>query len=70
MRKLTEALTNIVVEGYMENPEVRKRVDDVISEHAPDDIKRMGVIRKVQWILEELKGAEFVRAHLAKQKEG
>ena len=59
MGLLTRELTNFLVKRYYEEDSVKRRVDIIIRDLVPDDVKEKGLEDSVSWALRNLNPTEL-----------
>ena len=66
-RKLTRHLTDILIHGYETSTETRERMDGLLDEYVPDEIRSQGLRKSVSWFLTNSNATDLVREHLRKR---
>lgn len=59
MGLLTKELTNFLVKRYYEEDSVKRRVDIIVRDLVPDDVKEGGLEDSVLWSLRNLNSTEL-----------
>lgn len=59
MGLLTKELTNFLVKRYYEEDSVKRRIDVIVRDLVPDDVKEEGLEGSVSWALRNLNPTEL-----------
>ena len=59
MGLLTKELTNFLIKRYYEEDSVKRRIDIIVRDLVPDDVKEKGLESSVSWALRTLNPTEL-----------